>query len=73
MKAINAARMALWGDDNHHVSLDQVIATMRETGADMNHKYKEKALGGPAVNACQVLKPRQTPPTPNLRSPTFMK
>ncbi|WP_030746954.1 L-serine ammonia-lyase [Streptomyces sp. NRRL F-5135] len=50
VKAINAARMALWGDGNHHVSLDQVIATMRETGADMSHKYKETALGGLAVN-----------------------
>ncbi|WP_405818156.1 L-serine ammonia-lyase [Streptomyces sp. NBC_00838] len=53
VKAINAARMALWGDGNHHVSLDQVIATMRETGADMNHKYKETALGGLAVNVVE--------------------
>jgi L-serine dehydratase len=48
--AINAARMALRGDGTHHVSLDQVIKTMRETGADMMSKYKETARGGLAVN-----------------------
>ncbi len=52
-KAINAARMALWGDGEHRVSLDQVIATMRDTGADMSHKYKETALGGLAVNVVE--------------------
>ena len=50
VKAINAARMALYGDGTHHVSLDQVIKTMRETGADMMTKYKETARGGLAVN-----------------------
>ena len=50
VKAINAARMALRGDGTHHVSLDQVIKTMRETGADMMSKYKETARGGLAVN-----------------------
>jgi len=50
VKAINAARMALHGDGSHHVSLDQVIKTMRETGADMMSKYKETARGGLAVN-----------------------
>ena len=50
VKAINAARMALRGDGNHHVSLDKVIKTMRETGADMLTKYKETARGGLAVN-----------------------
>ena len=50
VKAINAARMALRGDGTHHVSLDQVIKTMRETGADMKTKYKETARGGLAVN-----------------------
>ena len=50
VKAINAARMALHGDGTHHVSLDQVIKTMRETGADMKTKYKETARGGLAVN-----------------------
>ncbi|MCS5716699.1 L-serine ammonia-lyase [Herbiconiux sp. CPCC 205763] len=52
-KAINAAKMALWGDGSHHVSLDQVIATMRETGRDMSDKYKETALGGLAVNVVE--------------------
>jgi L-serine dehydratase len=50
VKAINAARMALRGDGRHRVSLDQVIKTMRETGADMQTKYKETARGGLAVN-----------------------
>jgi L-serine dehydratase len=50
VKAINAARMALRGDGSHHVSLDKVIKTMRETGADMLTKYKETARGGLAVN-----------------------
>ena len=50
VKAINAARMALRGDGKHHVSLDKVIKTMRETGADMLTKYKETARGGLAVN-----------------------
>ncbi|RYE83244.1 MAG: L-serine ammonia-lyase, partial [Myxococcales bacterium] len=50
VKAINAARLALQGDGHHHVSLDKVIATMRQTGADMNTKYKETARGGLAVN-----------------------
>ena len=46
VKAINAARMALRGDGTHHVSLDKVIKTMRDTGADMKTKYKETARGG---------------------------
>ncbi|MBN8488462.1 MAG: L-serine ammonia-lyase [Burkholderiales bacterium] len=50
VKAINAARMALRGDGSHFVSLDKVIKTMRETGADMMTKYKETARGGLAVN-----------------------
>jgi len=50
VKAVNAARMALAGDGRHRVSLDQVIATMRQTGADMSSKYKETARGGLAVN-----------------------
>jgi len=48
--AINAARMALRGDGIHRVSLDEVIATMRATGADMHTKYKETAMGGLAIN-----------------------
>jgi L-serine dehydratase len=50
VKAINAARLALNSDGLHHVSLDKVIRTMRETGADMQTKYKETSLGGLAVN-----------------------
>ncbi|MBB2197462.1 MAG: L-serine ammonia-lyase [Gluconacetobacter sp.] len=50
VKAINAASLAMHGDGAHHVSLDQVIRTMAETGRDMNHRYKETALGGLAVN-----------------------
>jgi L-serine dehydratase len=50
VKAITAARMALRGDGEHHVSLDKAIKTMRETGADMKIKYKETARGGLAVN-----------------------
>jgi len=50
VKAINAARMALRGDGRHFVSLDKVIRTMRQTGADMKSKYKETARGGLAVN-----------------------
>jgi L-serine dehydratase len=50
VKAINASRMALRGDGTHFVSLDKVIKTMRETGADMMTKYKETARGGLAVN-----------------------
>ena len=53
VKAINAARMALYGDGTHHVSLDQVIKTMRDTGADMKTKYKETARGGLAVNVVE--------------------
>jgi len=50
VKAINAARIALQGDGSHKVSLDKVIRTMRDTGADMSSKYKETARGGLAVN-----------------------
>lgn len=50
IKAINAASMALKGDGTHRVSLDQVIATMHQTGKDMASKYKETSLGGLAVN-----------------------
>jgi len=50
VKAINAARIALRGDGTHFVSLDKVIKTMRETGADMKTKYKETSRGGLAVN-----------------------
>jgi L-serine dehydratase len=50
VKAITAARLAMRGDGKHYVSLDKVIRTMRETGRDMNSKYKETARGGLAVN-----------------------
>jgi L-serine dehydratase len=53
VKAINAARMALAGDGTHFVSLDQVIKTMRETGADMQTKYKETSRGGLALNVIE--------------------
>jgi L-serine dehydratase len=50
VKAINASRLALQGDGQHKISLDKVIATMRQTGADMRTKYKETSRGGLAVN-----------------------
>jgi len=50
VKAINAARLAMHGDGTHKVSLDQVIATMRQTGMDMRTIYKETSQGGLAVN-----------------------
>jgi L-serine dehydratase len=53
IKAINAAYLALHGDGNHIVSLDQVIETMRQTGEDMKSQYKETSLGGLAVNVVE--------------------
>ena len=53
VKAITAARMALAGDGEHHVSLDRAIRTMRETGADMSVKYEETSRGGLAVNVVE--------------------
>jgi L-serine dehydratase len=53
VKAINAARMAMHGDGVHVVTLDKVIKTMRETGADMKVKYKETSRGGLAVNVIE--------------------
>jgi L-serine dehydratase len=53
VKAVNAARMALRGDGTHIVHLDQVIATMRQTGLDMSHHYKETSQGGLAVNVTE--------------------
>jgi serine dehydratase alpha subunit len=50
VKAINAARLAMRGDGTHKVTLDQVIATMRQTGHDMSSIYKETSQGGLAVN-----------------------
>jgi L-serine dehydratase len=54
VKAINAARMSLYGDGQHFVSLDKVIRTMRDTGADMKSKYKETARGGLALNVLEA-------------------
>ena len=54
IKAISAARMALRGDGKHFVSLDQVIRTMRDTGRDMQEKYKETARGGLAINVLEM-------------------
>ncbi|MEX6500448.1 L-serine ammonia-lyase [Pseudomonas zhanjiangensis] len=53
VKAINAAQMALRGDGEHFISLDRVIRTMRDTGADMHDKYKETSRGGLAVSAIE--------------------
>jgi L-serine dehydratase len=53
VKAINASRMALRGDGQHKVSLDKVIKTMRDTGRDMQDKYKETSRGGLAVNVIE--------------------
>ncbi|MBL0163396.1 MAG: L-serine ammonia-lyase [Xanthomonadales bacterium] len=53
VKAINAQRMAMKSDGKHHVSLDKVIKTMRETGRDMGDKYKETSRGGLAVNVIE--------------------
>jgi L-serine dehydratase len=50
VKAINAAKLASHGDGTHKVTLDQVIATMRQTGLDMSSHYKETSKGGLAVN-----------------------
>lgn len=53
VKAINAVRMAMRGDGQHKVSLDKVIRTMRDTGRDMQDKYKETSRGGLAVNVIE--------------------
>ncbi len=53
IKAINAASLALSGDGTHRVSLDEVVATMRQTGLDMHDKYKETAQGGLAVHVTE--------------------
>ncbi len=54
VKAINASRMAMRGDGEHHVPLDKAITTMRETGKDMKTKYKETARGGLALHVLDV-------------------
>ncbi len=52
-KAFSAARLAVYGDGTHIVSLDMVIETMRQTGLDMSSKYKETSTGGLAVNVVE--------------------
>jgi len=51
--AVAATRLALLGDGAHKISLDTVIETMRQTGIDMSHKYKETSMGGLAVNVVE--------------------
>lgn len=53
VKAINAVQMALRGDGTHFISLDRVIRTLRDTGADMHDKYKETSRGGLAVSSIE--------------------
>jgi L-serine dehydratase len=53
VKAINAQRLAMQGEGKHKVSLDKVIKTMRDTGADMKNHYKETSRGGLAVNVIE--------------------
>jgi L-serine dehydratase len=53
VKAVHACRMALAEEDEHKVSLDQVIRTMYETGLDMQSRYKETSLGGLALNVIE--------------------
>ena len=58
IKAVSAASLALRGDGRHLVSLDACIETMRQTGRDMDAKYKETTLGGLAVNVPPADEPR---------------
>ena len=51
--AIDAVAMALWGDGSHHVTLDQVIAAVRETGRDMDVRYKETSAAGLALSVVE--------------------
>ena len=53
VKAINASRIAMRETDEHKVSLDQVIATMYQTGLDMQSRYKETSLAGLALNVIE--------------------
>lgn len=59
INAINAVRLALHGDGEHFVSLDQVLRTMADTRRDMQEKYKETSLGGLAVNGIMLRDPRR--------------
>ena len=53
VKAVTAASLALRGDGQHLVPLDNCIETMRQTGLDMNERYKETSTGGLAVNVVE--------------------
>ncbi len=53
VKAVTAASLAVKGDGKHFVPLDAAIETMRQTGLDMNERYKETSLGGLAVNVVE--------------------
>jgi L-serine dehydratase len=53
VKAVTAASLAIKGDGTHFVPLDAAIETMRQTGLDMNERYKETRLGGLAVNVVE--------------------
>ena len=53
IKAINAQRLAMQAEGKQKVSLDKVIKTMRDTGADMKKRYKETSRGGLAVNVIE--------------------
>ena len=53
VKAINASRMAMHETEGHKLSLDQVIATMYQTGLDMQSRYKETSLAGLALNVIE--------------------
>ena len=53
VKAVNAASLALHGDGEHLVPLDRCVETMRQTGLDMNEKYKETSTGGLAANVVE--------------------
>lgn len=53
VKAVTAASLAIKGDGTHFVPLDAAVETMRQTGVDMNERYKETSLGGLAVNVVE--------------------
>ena len=75
VKAINASRMALRGDGKHKVSLDKVIKTMRDTGRDMQDKYKETSPRRPrgqrhrVLNACAMQHCARQPETGTRKPP----
>jgi len=50
VKAVTAASLSMKGEGLHFMPLDNCIETLRQTGRDMDHRYKETSLGGLAVN-----------------------